>query len=51
MCSVILGLTSAVLLAFVGACDLLTVGQETFEIVPRAMIWSSGDNKVTTDIV
>ncbi|CAD6260398.1 unnamed protein product [Miscanthus lutarioriparius] len=27
------------------ACDLLTVGLETFETVPRAMIQSSGDNK------
>ena len=51
MCSVILGLTSVALLAFVGACDLLIVGLETFETVPRAMIRSSGDNKVTTDIV
>jgi hypothetical protein len=30
---------------------LLTVGLETFETVPRKMIWSSGENKVTTDIV
>ena len=51
MCSVILGLTSAVLLVFVGACDLLTVGLETFETIPRAIIWSSDDNKVTTNIV
>ncbi|XP_066325773.1 uncharacterized protein [Miscanthus floridulus] len=28
-----------------GACDLLIVGLETFETVPRAMIRSSGDNK------
>jgi hypothetical protein len=34
MCSIILGLASAVLLAFVGACNLLTVGLEIVETVP-----------------
>jgi len=51
ICSVIHGLASAFLLAFVGACNLLTIGLETVETVPTAMIWSSGENKVTTDIV
>jgi hypothetical protein len=61
MCSVILSLPSTFLLALVGACNLffffepaynlLTLGLETVETVPRAMIWSSGENKVTTDIV
>ena len=51
MCSDILGLASTFLHAFVGACNLLTVGLETVETVPTAMIWSSGENKVTTDIV
>ena len=51
ICSVILGLASAFLLAFVGAYNLLTVGLETVETVPTAMIWSFGENKVTKDIV
>jgi len=48
--SVILGLASAFLLAFVGAYNLLTVGLETVETVPTAMIWSFSENNVTTDI-
>jgi len=50
MCSDILGLASAFLLAFVGAYNLLTVGLETVETVPTAMIWSFSENNVTTDI-
>jgi hypothetical protein len=34
MCSIIFGLAYAILLAFVGACNLLTVGLEIVETVP-----------------